>query len=220
MGVNDNSRKIIDFSNNEYLASLNDPNLLGKLFSAISNNQVIKVVYKPFNKPPFERFVHPYLLKEYNNRWFLICADDSDLFTLNLALDRFVSVEVHPELIFKDCVFDIEDRFYNIVGVTLNQNKPIEHIIFWVTDKECDYVRTNPLHATQKEVKDVNPLREKYTNFKGGSFFSIDCIINEELLKLLSSLLDGVVVLSPMALRKNISERINNALLNYDIART
>ena len=63
--------RIISFSNNPYLQN---SNLLGKLFDTISNQVVIKLVHHTFKDEGFNRVlvVHPYLLKQYNDRWYLI----------------------------------------------------------------------------------------------------------------------------------------------------
>ena len=69
-------RKIIAFSSNLYLRN---QNLLGGLFSAISNKVVVSVVYKKFDlDAPATFVVYPYLLKQYNDRWYLICNSVGD----------------------------------------------------------------------------------------------------------------------------------------------
>ena len=42
------------------------------LAEAIGDRRVVQVVYQPFGKPKYEAFFHPYVLKQYNNRWFCI----------------------------------------------------------------------------------------------------------------------------------------------------
>ena len=79
-------RPIISFSNNPYLKN---SNLLGNLFDNISNEVVIRLSYHTFKDTTIRSIeFHPYLLKQYNDRWFLIGAADSDKKILNFALDR------------------------------------------------------------------------------------------------------------------------------------
>ena len=40
------------------------------LAEAIEDQRVVQVVYQPFGKPKYEAYFHPYVLKQYNNRWF------------------------------------------------------------------------------------------------------------------------------------------------------
>ena len=63
-------RQIISFSNNPYLQN---SNLLGTLFDSISNEVVIKLSYHTFADATIRNIdFHPYLLKQYNDRWFLL----------------------------------------------------------------------------------------------------------------------------------------------------
>ena len=69
-------RQIISFANNPYLQN---SNLLGTLFDNISNEVVIRLSYHTFNDETIRSIdFHPYLLKQYNERWFLLGAADSE----------------------------------------------------------------------------------------------------------------------------------------------
>ena len=118
-------RQIISFSNNPYLQN---SNLLGTLFDQISNKVVIRLSYHTFNDETIRSIdFHPYLLKQYNERWFLLGAVDSDQKILNFALDRIDKVEPLPEKKYIECPDDIFERFENIVGVTLYEERQVEH---------------------------------------------------------------------------------------------
>ena len=96
-----NRRQIISFSNNPYLKN---SNLLGTLFDNISNKVVIRLSYHTFTDATIRCInFHPYMLKQYNDRWFLIGAADSDKAILTFALDRIDDVEPLPERKYEDC---------------------------------------------------------------------------------------------------------------------
>ena len=86
LGVRKNERKIISLTKNP----LENSNLLGELFTTISHRQVVELHYHKFSSPHTEITVniHPYLLKEYNRRWFLFAAAESDRKLLCFSLDR------------------------------------------------------------------------------------------------------------------------------------
>ena len=63
---------VISFSKNEGLQI--PGTLLGRLFMAISKKSVIELTYEPFGKAAYPIKVHPYQLKQYNDRWFLLCC--------------------------------------------------------------------------------------------------------------------------------------------------
>lgn len=116
-------RPIISFSNNPYYMS--DPTLLGKLFDMISNEVVIRLSYHTFTDPTVRSIeFHPYLLKQYNDRWFLIGAADSDKKILNFPLDRIDDVDPLPEKKYIECPEDLYERFEDVVGVTRRGKRP------------------------------------------------------------------------------------------------
>lgn len=62
-------RKIISFSTNN---GLKGKQYLGEVFSAISKRKVIDVKYTTFDELEHMFRLYPYILKEYNDRWYLI----------------------------------------------------------------------------------------------------------------------------------------------------
>ena len=220
LGIDD-SRKVISFSTNPYLKN---SSLLGTLFDIISNKQVVKLKYHKFNDPAIRSVVlHPYQLKQYNNRWYVLGSpDDNENIILNFALDRIDEATPLLEIKYRDCIEDLSEHFDDIVGVTLYADKPLEKIILWVSDKEYPYVETKPIHGTQKFVaKDVeNELRKKYPDLENGHYIQIECICNYELIRELSSYFDGMIVLSPTSLQDAIYEEIDKMHQKYLRIRT
>ena len=212
--------KIISFSNNPYLQN---SNLLGILFDNISNNVVVELKYHTFSNTEQKRIVfHPYLLKQYNDRWYIIGAADSDKKILNFALDRIDNVTPRPEVEFKPCEVDIFERFEDIVGITLHHDRDIEHIIFWASDYSKNYIITKPIHESQKLLRSelLNEISAKHPNLKNGAIFSIDCIPNYELIRELCSFGKELIVLAPTTIQNEIFERIKAMYELYFSSRT
>ena len=209
-------RQIISFSNNPFLQN---SNLLGTLFDQISNEVVIKLSYHTFTDPTIRNIVfHPYLLKQYNDRWFLLGAADSDHKILTFALDRIDEVEPLPEKKYAECPEELQERFENIVGVTLYEERKCEHILCWVNGSSKGYVDTKPMHESYtpyKGEKEIE-LHNLYPKLEGGMFFSIDCIPNFELIRELCSFGGNLVVLSPDTIRKEIKNRLQEHLERYN----
>ena len=208
-------RQIISFSNNPFLVN---SNLLGTLFDYISNKVVIQLSYHTFSDETIRNIIiHPYLLKQYNDRWFLLGAADSDMKTLNFALDRIDKVEPLPEKKYIECTSDLSVRFEDIVGVTLYEERQTEHILCWVNDASKGYVDTKPIHESYTPYKGEKEslLHEQYHQLEGGLFFSIDCIPNFELIRELCSFGGNLVVLSPESIRNEIKNRLKAHLAQY-----
>ena len=208
-------RQIISFSNNRFLTN---SNLLGTLFDNISNEVVILLSYHTFSDETIRSIdFHPYLLKQYNDRWFLLGAADTDQKILNFALDRIDKVEPLPEKKYIECPEDIYERFEDIVGVTLYEDRQVEHIVCWVSDASKGYVNTKPIHESYTPYKGEKEslLHEQYPQLEGGLFFSIDCIPNFELIRELCSFGGNLVVLSPESIRDEIKNRLKAHLSQY-----
>lgn len=213
-------RRIISFSYNPYLKN---SNLLGTLFDYISNKVVIRLYYHTFNDTAIRSIdFHPYLLKQYNDRWFILGAADSDKVILTFALDRIDKVEPLPEKKYFPCTEDLSERFEDIVGVTLFEDCPLEHIVFWVSDVSKGYVETKPLHGSQTPLRGEKEqkLREQYPILEGGAFFSIDCICNYELIRELSSYGKDLLVLTEGEVKQGIFKRVQEMVREYNVLRT
>ena len=204
--------KIISFSNNPFLKN---SNLLGLIFNYISHKNVVRVCYSAFVKAKAGIELHPYLLKQYNDRWYLIGAADSDGKILTLALDRITNIEHVANKDFIEPDEDFAERFDDIVGVTLIDDKPLEHIVFWVSDISKDYVESKPIHGSQKSISNDEDLRRQYPKLVGGSFFSIDCISNYELIRELTSFGKELMVLSPKDVRAKVLDWFSKAAERY-----
>ena len=95
----------------------------------------------------------------------------------------------------------------------------MQTILFWVSDYSKGYVETKPLHESQRHYRGEKEteLRRQYPMLKGGSFFSIDCVENYELIRELTSFGANMVVLSPNEIRSKIIEQIEAMRQVYDV---
>ena len=213
--------KVISFSNNPYLRN---SNMLGTLFDYISNQVVVQLSYHTFSDMETKSIVfHPYLLKQYNNRWYLIGVADEDGKILNFAIDRLDEVKALPERHYNKCTYDLEERFEDIVGVTLFENRPIEHILCWVSDASKGYVETKPIHGSYTPIKgDAEQLlRSEFSQLQGGMFFTLDCINNYELIRELCSYGKDLIVLrSDGTVAEEVRKRVSEMNEKYSILRT
>lgn len=217
------ARKIISFSTNE---ELRNKDFLAGLFSAISNRKVVTVEYLKFGQTKNSKItLYPYLLKQYNDRWYLIGTPLGDKkfpfrpeFLINLPLDRIETYAEVPGKEYLDYPGDIDAHFDDIIGVTYYEDQEKETIIFAITDDDAPYIRTKKIHWTQEELgaEEQAVLHRQYTHLNGFSFFSITCIPNYELKRMLCGFGRKLVVLSPIELRKEIREGLKAQLSFYE----
>ncbi len=198
---------VILLESNERLRGLE---YMSELHDAIVDRHPIILTYKPFKWPESQTFcISPYLLKEFRNRWFVIGKrhDDTEHRIVILALDRIEGIEAASkgtQYIF-DFQFDPKAFFQDIVGVT-KTDAPIEHIVFKVAESQVPYVRTKPLHHSQKELESADD---------GSALFCIDVIPNYELERDLLGYGESIIVVSPESLVKKLHDRLLQSIENY-----
>jgi len=218
----DDTQKVICFSNNP---DLKNSSMLAELFDVTANKQVVELTYHKFNDEQLRSvIIHPYQLKQYNNRWYLLCSpDDNPNIILNFAIDRLDKVQALPEMKFRECSEDLSEHFDDIVGVSLYKDRPIEHILCWVSDYSKGYVDTKPIHATQTQIKGdaEQQLRSQYPHLLGGMFFTLDCISNKELIRELTSYGKDLLVLhSDGSIKDDVYKRVCEMREEYSKLRT
>ena len=195
-----NEEPIIGFEQNiDYMAAVH----MADLFNAIINRQVICLKYRTFSGKNLEWTLHPYYIKQYNNRWFLFGRDENRRENIvNIALDRIVEFEpVNITYIVNDIDFD--EFFDDIIGVS-HPNHGQEELVVLRFDSECfPYVETKPLHGSMKIVN-----REQ-------CIISLNLIPNKELEGRIFSFGNQVEVLEPEWLRSKMRERIQGLLEKY-----
>ncbi|MFN3316761.1 MAG: helix-turn-helix transcriptional regulator, partial [Raineya sp.] len=166
---------------------------LSDILSAIKSQKQIRFAYKKFSQTQSEeRILHPYLLKEFKGRWYVIGYNPEKQRTATFALDRIMSLEIsslsvmYPEKIG----FEAETFYDNCFGITRLQDEKVEHIVLSFTPFWSDYLKTKPLHHTQKIlVDDAQEFR-----------ISLELIINYDLLTELLSYGSSLQVLAPTRL--------------------
>jgi predicted DNA-binding transcriptional regulator YafY len=169
-----------------------------EIFSAIQEKCPIKICYQPFKKEEREWIVHPYMLKEYRNRWFLICRVGSYKSLSNIRLDSIKhKIRNSSEVFIENDLFDPETYFNNVIGVTIPRDEePIEIRIR--ADASCaDYIRTKPVHKSQKIKKEDSD---------GSITLEMKLFNNYELKSTLLSYGPGIEVLKPELLKNEMKE--------------
>ena len=214
----------ISFSANEELQI--PEGLLGRLFSAISKKKVIRITYTIFGKEPKQYTVYPYQLKQFNDRWFLLCTPLGDdvypyraEFVATFPLDRIAAeFEYVDDEEYVETPLDLKARFDEIIGVTLLQEEEVEDIYFAVSKKSLPYVQTKYLHGTQIELDEESQelYKERYPSLRDWTFFSIECRPNYELYSKFASFGDQIVLLEPHRMRDEMKKRFERGATLYE----
>ena len=186
---NRKKQSYIQFDSNIYLKGME---YFGSLLEGIQNNSVLKIKYKPFKTAHIREFhFHPYLLKQYNQRWFCFgLNEENGISTWNIALDRIVSIESSSKEYLKFNI-DWNEYFEDIVGVTVINQAPVENIKILLSESIKEYIETKPIHGSQK----LRKTEDRY-------FLELKVKINNELLNLLRSFGDSITIIEPSNMLK------------------
>lgn len=195
---------IMQFESNPFLKGIER---LGELYNAIYYKKILSIQYQPYeSNAPYNLILHPYVLKQYNNRWFLFGYNpEMQKHNWNLAIDRIVSLNEITGIYHENSVIDWEEYFEDIIGVTKPENAAVEVIVLHFSGKSAMYMQTKPLHGSQKSKWLSNGTLE----------ISLQLIINYELERLILSYADSVTVVQPKHLLDTIKSRLSNAFKQY-----
>lgn len=198
------SQEIISFDTNEFLKGTE---YITPLFNAILYKQALNIVYMSFkNNEAQTILMHPYHLKQFNNRWFLFGQHNDYNNLTNLALDRIQSIEQSNKPYIPNNIINFEEYFEDIIGVTKPEGAVLTKIVLWVNLSLAPYIKTKPLHGSQKKIEDNDD----------GYKFSIEVIPNFELEKLIMSYGEDLIVKEPADFRQKMKERISKNINNYN----
>ncbi|MGN1257080.1 MAG: helix-turn-helix transcriptional regulator [Bacteroidaceae bacterium] len=202
-GIRPNPEKVVSFEHNDQLKGTE---FLGELIDSTLNHQPLMVVYRTFAGNERASVIHPYHIKQFNNRWFLIGLQigHHGNYITNKALDRIVKFS-HANVPFisnKD--IDFNQYFQDIVGVTLPEEHPHpEEVLLKFHEDRFPYVVNKPIHPSQKVVSEQEHI--------------IRLLVrpNKELEARIFSYGPQVEVLAPQWLRNQVREKLQTALRKY-----
>lgn len=180
---------------------------LSEIVDAIRNKKEMRILYRPFNKAEGRKHtVHPYFIKEYQGRMYLIAKDihpTKESKFLTFAFDRMSDVTKMNQT-FREDEMDKENYFNATIGISLTGEKP-EKISLQFEPNQANYIKSQPIHHSQKIVKDT----------KTQLIIALELVVNYELIAMLLSFGDKVKVLKPHSLATRIKGIASNVLNLY-----
>lgn len=185
--------------------------LIDEFYQAIRDNRVLKFEFHPFRKEPIQYLleVHPYYLHQYNNRWFLFAyckRKNKEDGIYKFGLERIKKIAYLPNIDYlENTTFDPTAYFEDILGVSYPKNKERETILLSFTPVKGKYVKSKPIHPSQKIIEES----EKEC------IISLDLKINYELIREIISFMGDVKVLKPKHLADRVKKELTNTIDLY-----
>ncbi|QES90674.1 helix-turn-helix transcriptional regulator [Rhizosphaericola mali] len=201
------TRQTINYIQFEENAQLKGLHFITPLYQYIRSQKSIAINYRSFKaQAAATKIYYPYLLKEYRNRWFLICASKKGKELYNLALDRMISVEeAKDEPFFAYEGVDFERYYDEVIGVTKSKTDRAHKVVLHFNKSNSPYVLTKPIHPSQQLLKEDET----------GILIRIDVVLNFELEREILGFGESVKVISPRLLESRIKKRLQYASDNY-----
>lgn len=196
------ANSVVSFEENSYLRGMDL--FFTPLFNAAVNKQVVSVQYKPFHKVSRARLIHPYMLKQYNNRWYLIGLNDESKAIVHLAIDRVQDVE-EVRVAFIDNTIDLTEHFEDAVGITVPYDEKPIYIELEVSNDLFPYIETKPINGSQKIIERGETTTK----------ISIQVYDTYELRSFILSKGNQMKVIEPESLANSIQKQLKEALDNY-----
>ena len=187
--------KVPHIKGSEYLATI---------IRAIKKQQTLRSYYQPFYEDrPYFNEIHPYLLKEYRSRWYLIGLNDFKEQVRTYSLDRIRDIQI-SEVPYKKQTFNARTYFMNAIGVISPEGEPPK-IRIAVQKTQAQYMITQPWHESQNiEEESGDEI-----------IFSFKVHPTYEFLSLLLSYGKDVKVLEPQSLKERVREELEEMMGYY-----
>jgi predicted DNA-binding transcriptional regulator YafY len=181
----------IDIDSGYYTSELNT---LPLLLKAILQQRLITTKHANFLNEKITNYtLQPYLLKEYQYRWYLVAIDNATGNIRNFGIERLVNIEVLTAKFKPTKDYDFKKLYVNTIGI--NYGDTITNKVVFTCNKILSkYLQTAPIHSSQKLIQSNTT----------DDCFCIEVTINTELKQRLMALLPNLTVLEPSSLKQEI----------------
>ena len=179
---------------------------LRHLLFAIKYKRKISFVYQRFEAEKQKKIsILPYILREYQSRWYVLGIFDKGGSLYTFGIDRIQNLEVSEEIFRPDLNINSKELFAHIIGVTYTAEKA-EKVVLSFTPRQGQYIKTLPLHTSQEILTDdEKELR-----------ISLEVALNYELLQKILMYGDSVQIIEPKDLVDKVRHILKASLKNYD----
>lgn len=126
---------------------------LSTVLEAMKSNNMLHITFKAFTMKEPKRFlVEPYCVKMSAQRWYMLARNTEHKNLRLYSLDRIETVEISNTRFVLPDDFNAKDYFAEFFGIVLDESVPLQTIILRADKYHQNYMRTLPLHPTQREI--------------------------------------------------------------------
>ena len=178
------------------------------VLDAIGQNEKIEFTYAGFNRSRPEKGIifHPYFVKRYKQRWYMIGLKENAASIRTYALDRVKEMKLLSDKFEMPQNVTHASLFDNLIGVTSSKAQ-VRVVKIMTQPTQAKYFRALPFHHSQQE--------EVHDNY---SIFTYRLKLNYELVHEILSYGNTVKVIQPRELELMVRNELESTLELYDTA--
>lgn len=191
-----------DYSNFEGISKIKP------VLSAIEDHHLISFNHENFQKETTTKYcISPFQLREYQGRWYVVGLPEGENHIKTFGLARISDLRTAGKSsCIKSKYLKQLEKFDQIIGLNYDGSDKKEVIEILVSNSQYKYLKTLPLHASQRFEEQLTDGRTK---------ISMSIIPNYELIMQLLKFGDQMEVIRPEKLRNKIKKIIENNLKIY-----
>jgi predicted DNA-binding transcriptional regulator YafY len=200
------TKETLDFISFDSAGGLRGIDQLKPLLKAIKERRKISFQHYSFQTEKSRKYTcSPYLLKEYQNRWYLsgLVSGFDEMRTF--GIDRMSDLQLSDTVFKRDEKRSPQQQFENIIGLVYSE-KNKQKVILSFTRAQGMYVKSLPMHRSQKVLID----NEQECRIE------LNLMPNYELTQQILMHHSWVKVIEPLWLKEEIKSLLNKAINNYD----
>lgn len=174
------------------------------VMQAMLDNATLSLQYKKYQSTKAEaRRIHPYAVKEFEKRWYIVAYSEEGKGLRTYAMDRIVAIEPTGDHFQMPRNFDVDTLFEASYGIYLPEKGQTPQLVkIRTTEREAAYLEDLPLHPSQLRI--------------GPTEFVLRVIPNPGFVMELLRHGDRLEVLEPDELRQTLKEEFKKAYLIYE----
>ena len=177
------------------------------IITAIKNRNLIEILHQKYDRQEAKRYtLKPLMLKEYRYRWYLVATKQDETKIKTFGLDRILLIRQLDKHYDYPRDFDAEQYFNDFYGVITPDNMPTETVELSFTRFQGNYIKSLPMHPSQKILKDTEDELRVSLTIKPTLDFIMD----------LQYFGDNVKVLKPKWLADEIVRNFKHAIGRYE----
>jgi len=174
---------------------------LPEITTAMRENRRLSITYQSYEMQTAREFeIEPYALRYFGRRWYVLAHTDFHNSLRLYALDRMKDVKISDKPFKLPEDFSAEDYFSRYFGVIVTDGKA-ENIQLKTTDTRAKYLRSLPLHHSQKEI--------------AANLFELHLVPTDDFINAVRAMGAEVEVVSPNWLRKRLLQDAKDLVKKY-----